>query len=341
MPKPLFQPHLVNGPLGDPVVYVDFQFQKRALLFDIGDIRRLAPRKILRLTDIFVSHTHMDHFNDFDWLIRLTLGRDMRLRLFGPPGFIDSVDCRLRAYTWNLVHNYEENVRLEVTELHPGERGRRAEFRCQNRFGRENEEEIELPGNVLVSEPAIEITGTLLDHGIPCLACAVQEARHVNVWKNRLHEMGLGPGPWLAELKQAVLEQHPDEEAIQAEWKDNGEIRQRILTLGELRPVVEITPGQKIAYVVDCAYTEANRRRIVDLIRGARTVFMEAAFLHEEAGRAADRSHLTAHQAGTLAREGGVEQLVPLHFSPRYTDGAERLQAEAQAALNGDVDADH
>ena len=73
--KPQFQTELLNGPFEDPVLFVDFLFEKRALLFDIGNIRGLATRKILRVTDVFVTHTHMDHFNDFDWLLRICLGQ--------------------------------------------------------------------------------------------------------------------------------------------------------------------------------------------------------------------------------------------------------------------------
>src|SRR5688572_27162298 len=114
--RPLFHPTLVNGPTGDPVVYIDCLFQHRALLFDLGDIQQLPPRKILRVSDVFVSHAHMDHFMGFDWLLRVCLGRGLSIRLYGPPGFVDQVGHRLRAYTWNLVEGYDTDLTLEVTE---------------------------------------------------------------------------------------------------------------------------------------------------------------------------------------------------------------------------------
>ena len=67
--RPLFHPNLVNGRYGDPTVYVETLFEKRSLLFDIGEIFSLSPRKIRRIDEVFVSHEHIDHFVGFDHLL--------------------------------------------------------------------------------------------------------------------------------------------------------------------------------------------------------------------------------------------------------------------------------
>ena len=79
-------------------------FERRALLFDIGDITVLAPRQLLRVSHVFGSHTHMDHFAGFDHLLRLLLGRDKTVALYGPSGFIDRVEHKLKAYTWKSLY---------------------------------------------------------------------------------------------------------------------------------------------------------------------------------------------------------------------------------------------
>ena len=95
--RPTFHPQLVNGCRGDPALYIEFMFERRALLFDLGDLTRLPTRKILRVSDIFVSHTHMDHFIGFDHLLRMMVGRDKLVSLYGPAGLIEQTAHKLAA----------------------------------------------------------------------------------------------------------------------------------------------------------------------------------------------------------------------------------------------------
>ena len=336
--KPLFHPQLVNEPLGDPALYVEFLFERRALLFDLGDIGALPPRKVLRVTDVFVSHTHMDHFVGFDRLLRLCLGRALTVALWGPAGFIDRVEHKLGAYSWNLVQNYETDFTVLVAEYHADGPAPRSRFRCRSRFAREDLDPTVVTGGLLLSEPGFQVRAAVLDHKIPCLGFAVQETRHVNIWKNRLEAMGLPTGPWLRELKATVLRDEPDDTPVRAWWRDGDRVTERIYPLGELRRgLVRIVPGQKLGYVVDVAYQPENSRRIVELVRGADVLYIEATFLEAETPLAAEKAHLTAAQAGQLAREAAVKTLVPFHFSARYPGRETEIRAEAERAFRGSV----
>jgi ribonuclease Z len=333
--KPLFQPQLINGPFDDPVLYLDFLFERRALLFDCGNLRALSTRKILRVSEVFVSHMHMDHFNDFDWILRLMLGRGKRLRMFGPRGFIDSLGHKLGAYTWNLVHNYEEDLVIEAIELHDGDCGERARFWCREGFRLRERRPCEFPGGVLVEEPAVRVRAAVLDHGTPVLAFVVEETQHVNVWKNHLEAMGLPVGPWLQDLKAMVLSGQPDAVPVRVWWKEGSELRERYVPLGELKhEVLRIVPGQRLGYVVDVAGHEDNARRLTALLRGIDLLFIETPFLDEDREHAADRHHLTARRAGEIAHAAGVKRLEPFHFSPRYNEREAELRAEAERAFS-------
>lgn len=328
---PQFHPSLVNGPFDDPAVYVDFLFERRALLFDLGDIRALPPRKILRLTHIFISHTHIDHFIGFDHLLRLCLGREKRLHLFGPPGFTAQVEHRLASYTWNLVESYDTDFTLVATEIHPDNGSLAAEFHCCRRFRRENVRTELLPDGIILDEEAFRIRAACLDHKTVCLAYALEEKSHVNIMKNRLLELGLPTGPWLAELKRDIARGEPDNKRFRAWWHGGEGPVERFFSLGELKELIlRVVPGQKIAYVTDAAYSGANAAKIVALARGADYLFIEATFLDADRERAAERHHLTARQAGLLAREAGVVRAIPFHFSPRYQGMEDLLREELE-----------
>ncbi len=331
--KPIFHPQLVNDPFGDPVLYVEFLFEKRALLFDLGDISALATRRVLRLSHVFVSHTHMDHFMGFDRMLRLCLGRDKTMHLWGPPGFIERVAHKLGAYTWNLVQNYDTDFTLIVTECDADRPMPRSRFRCRTGFEREDLEPVVIADDILVDEDAFRVRAAVLDHKVPCLAFALEEKFHINIWKNRLAELGLPTGAWLRELKAAVLRGEPGDTPFRAWWREDGTVQERFFPLGYLQEqLLRVVDGQKIAYVVDVVYHEENTRRIVNLARGADFLFIETTFMEEHAHLAAEKHHLTARQAGTLAGKAAVKRLIPFHFSARYPDRVGELEAEAREA---------
>jgi ribonuclease Z len=256
---PRFHPHLVNGPFGDPAVYVDFLHERRALLFDLGQIGALPPRKILRISHVFVSHTHIDHFIGFDHLVRICLGREKRVNLFGPPGFVEQVGHRLAAYTWNLVENYETDFTVVATEIAPDCSALTAEFHCLRRFVRENVRSHRSSDGAILSEPTFRVRGCFLDHRTPSLAFALEENRHVNIMKNKVDELGVPTGPWLTELKQAVWRGDGPDTPFLIRWRLGSTECEQATTVGELlERVIRIVPGQKIAYVTDAVFSEAN-----------------------------------------------------------------------------------
>jgi ribonuclease Z len=166
------------------------------------------------------------------------------------------------------------------------------------------------------------------------LGFAVEEEAHVNVWKSRLDEQGLPVGPWLRELKRAVLENKEDDYVIRVAPPSNA-ADGRAMRLGKLRSAVTVTPGQKIAYVTDVTDSAANRREIIRLARNADLLFIEAAFARADAALAAQRAHLTTAAAGAIAREAAVRKVEPFHFSPRYSGQEARLFDEVTAAFAG------
>ena len=106
--------------------------------------------------------------------------------------------------------------------------------------------------------------------------------------------------------------------------------------MGELRPLVlDTVPGRRIGYVTDLRFTEANVEQLLRLLGDVDLLYIESVFLDADREHARRKNHLTARQAGEIARRLRARQVVPFHFSPRYRGREAALQAEVQAAWQG------
>jgi ribonuclease Z len=332
--RPSFHPRPVNGPFEDPVLFIPFFFEKRAILFDLGDLRNLPARELLKIGQVFVSHTHMDHFVGFDTLLRIFLGRQKDLHLFGPPPLLHNVEGKLAGYTWNLVHTYQNRFSIKVTEVHL-DRSWTKDYHCSEAFSPGREATADSFDGTLVEEDAFSVKAVHLDHKIPCLAFKLEERFHVNIMKDRLFTLGIPVGPWLKDFKEALYRGDPPESVFSVVWNQNHKEVRRTFRLNDLaQKIARISPGQKIVYVVDVVCNDQNAERIIDFARDADQLFMEAAFLDEDRDLAERKYHLTARQAGTLARQAHAKSLTICHFSPKYKHAPHRLFEEAQKAFS-------
>lgn len=329
--KPLLHAEFVNSPFEDPALFVEILWEHRALLFDLGEIGAFRPAKLLKISHAFVSHTHIDHFVGFDTLVRLMLNREKALKIFGPPGFLANVQGKLAGYTWNLTEGYPFSV--IAAEVHP-DRVISETFRSRHRFIPEERKETPFIG-ILEEDSHLRISTTHLDHFIPSLAFILEEQFHINVNKERLAERGLSIGPWLKEMKDALWRGESGDLRLKVPLEGGGGVEEKEFPLEGLKETVTLTPGQKIAYVADCRFTEENASRIVHLTAGADLFFCEAGFLERDRQRAEERGHLTARQAGELARRAKAKKLQVFHFSPKYEKEAHLLYREAEEAFRG------
>ena len=327
--RPNLHPRLVNGRSGDPALFVEMLHRRGALLFDMGDLSALSARDLLRVSHVFVSHCHMDHFVGFDALLRVSVGREKSIAMVGPAGFRERVHHKLQAYEWDLVDRYDTDLAFHVTELESPGCARSATFRFKRAFAWTQEEAAPPEDGIVAAGPDFTVRAAILDHHGPCLGFAVEERAHVNVWKNRLEMRGFATGPWLQALKQAVIDGAGDSVVIAL--PGGGTAR-----LADLRDLITVTRGQKIAYVTDVADTSANRTAIAALADEADLFFLESRFAADDAAQARQRAHLTTDAAGQIARAARVRRLEPFHFSPRYEGDEQRLIEEVKAAFSSE-----
>lgn len=334
---------LIDPTAAEPGLLVDVRDERRCLLFDLPDLHGMPPRALLRTSHAFVTHTHMDHFSGFDHLLRVGLGRVEHVVLWGGPGFVDQVEHKLRAYTWNVVHRYDVPMVIEANSLASDGTRTRAAFRSRDRFVRSGDAVAahDEDDDVLHDEALFRIRARIVDHEMPVLAFAIEEKARVRVAPDRLAALGLTTGAWLRELKQAVLAGAPDDTPIALRWRDRGGEHEDVRSVADLKPIVlDTVPGRRIGYVTDLRCSDANLVQLRPLLDGADLLYIESVFLDEDRAHAARKNHLTARQAGEFARQLRVKQLVPFHFSPRYEGRQAELVAEARAAWGGSVPAE-
>lgn len=319
--KPTFHALPVNGPFEDPCVYVRIIREGRALLFDLGYLGRLTLGNLLKVSDIFVTHTHIDHFIGFDMVLRCFLKRDEPLNIYGPENIISCVEGKLKGYTWNLIKDYPLKINVyAITDrllFHAG-------FYAENSFKRIDYPEKQFNG-IILQEPLFKVKALTLSHQIPVTAYCIEEDFHININKAALLDRGLPVGPWLSKLKNTIRNKEPEETEFI--------INDRIYCLKELMDIVTITKGQKISYVMDVSPMDENVQKIIQFVKDSDILFCEAYFLDRDRERAFERHHLTAAIAGKIARDANVGNLYIMHFSPKYRHSEQEIYEEAMRSF--------
>lgn len=334
----LFHYKVVNDLFGDPVVFVRLLWKSRAFLFDIGDIRKLNFSELLKVTDVFVTHTHIDHFIGFDQLLRAILRRDKPLRVFGPENIIECVEGKLKSYTWNLVSDYPLSIEvyaiserdIKKATFNAWENFRVKEFEVQKRYD-----------EAILKESEFQVKAQILSHGIPVVAYCIEEEFHINIDKEALKNSGLSVGPWLGNLKTLIKKYYkydPEKNLIQKEEnqeKIKVETPAGAFTIEELFKILKIKKGEKISYVMDVTPTEDNIEKIINFVKNSDILFCEAYFLESDRNKALERNHLTTFDTGRIARQAAVKELIILHVSPKYINNPSKVYEEVELSKRG------
>jgi len=92
------------------------------------------------------------------------------------------------------------------------------------------------------------------------------------------------------------------------------------------RLVIPAEPPRSYAYCSDTCYVPS----LSEWVKNVNVLYHEATFGQDNAARAAETIHSTAHDAATVARDAGVGRLFIGHYSSRYDDERPLLK-EARA----------
>lgn len=316
-----FELRFVNGLQGDPAVFVINRRLGEAILFDLGSLDSLTHKDILRVRNVFVSHAHMDHFIGFDRLLRVNVPHRRLIRIWGPAPFIDRVQAKLRAYTWNLIE--AEQIRFQVAEIFADGHIEEAVLSNSDDFSIKRQVSSQTLKELCSFDDGSLVGASLLDHkGTASIAYRLAAPPLYKVRTDVLAELGVKPGPWLSQLQSKLRRGQLDEVIVVGDqsWSVAA-LSQKLITTA---------PSHSLAYLTDFSFDRENLQNLKRDLGSALHVISECSFLDADLNRAVDKAHLTTRQSALLAAALGAEQLLSFHVSGIYGQAPEAVADEAQ-----------
>lgn len=205
-----------------------------------------------------------------------------------------------------LLHNLDANQYVGVLEIY-GPRG------LGRVFGGVVKEEFfkesirvkihEISEGVVFDGKDIYVEAVKLSHGVLCYAYIFAEKDKRKIDLKYLKKFGLGEHPILGKLQKG-------EEIV---WEGK-RIKAEDATI--------LVKGKRVSIILDTVYCAAAVRAA----KGADLVICESTYADDNKDKAREYKHLTAKDAGRIAREGGARKLILTHFSQRYKDTKEMVK---------------
>lgn len=292
---------------------------KLVYMCDCGVASDVSIKDCRDLGALFVSHTHIDHFNQFDEIMRHQLAVGRTIVLVGPNGFARQVSARLNSYTWNLSFD-EHAVVYEVREViaesstHVTMRRYKLEVPTWEPVFLE-----ELESEHVFTCDAFTVRATLLSHANTD-SVAYRFDEHPTV---KIGSFEQRPGPWIGKLKAAFEAKTPDVLI---------DVHGEQVLAGALFELLYVEQGDSVGFAMDHAATDDNHARIKALMSSVQTLFIECYYHDEDRELAQMNAHSTTSASGQVAGLAGARNAVPCHFSRRYQDRLAEIRQAFEAA---------
>ena len=304
----MFLPIVKSLPHEDVCISIQISNHAGIYICDCGEASQLTVKDCIDTKVIFISHTHIDHFVHFDQFIRHKIGLNDTTIICGPRGIAKNIQAKLKSYTWNLIE--PGNLCFEIRELvsdtqyisysiTPPHCALKTKETVDSEFVYEND--------------AFVVTPLLLDHKTDSIAFRFDERKTVTI---ELQNSALPPGNWISLLKEAYLNQTPDE-YIEVAGQD--------YKASDLFHLLKEKKGDSLGVIMDHAAHEKNHVLITDCFQNCNTVFIESFYKNDDEHLAHKNAHSFAHASGSILKRANVQHPIPVHFSRRYTDLERKL----------------
>lgn len=274
------------------------------LLMDCGEntVSELGFTESGQIDHVLFSHFHMDHVAGFDSFFRRHYDRADRVNhIWGPPGTREIMGHRFRGFVWNLIgdrrsswHCHDIGTQEVTTSRHE----------LAEAFACAHPEPSDATPEHLFAGSGYHVEALTLNHGMPSIGYVVRESARTNVNTDKLHDLGLKPGPWLKSLAT-------DENClIDGVLHPAQPLREALLVR---------TAGDSMAFLTDFIAEGDEARRIAQRIQGVGTLVCECQYRAADEELARKNFHMTTSLVARLAELAAPSRLLLTHFSERYT----------------------
>lgn len=270
-------------------------------LCDCGEASLLTVKEVQSVSAIFISHTHIDHFSNFDGIFRHQIGSGEKVVIGGPKNIHQQVESRLKSYTWNLID--EKAITYEIREIVSKE-----EINVYTLRPPHWNLELVKTQNFLFEDEYVKVDFAILDHKTDSIAYLFKEKDTVSFSENA---SDFKKGKWISELKTAFENNDADKEI---------EIEGNVFKAAHLFNLLTLNAGFKLGVIMDHAADESNYEKIRTVFGGADLVYIESFYKDSDQEFAKINYHSFASASGKIMNECEVKEAVPIHFSRRYTE---------------------
>lgn len=270
-------------------------------LCDCGEASLLTVKEAQTLSAIFISHTHIDHFANFDGIFRHQIGSGEKVIICGPQNIHEQIGARLKSYTWNLID--ENAIEYEIHEIISKEEIKVYIIRPPYW----NLEYVRTQG-FLFEDEYVHVDFAILNHKTDSIAYLFKENDSVTFHENA---SDFKKGKWISELKTAFENNDADREI---------EIEGTLYKASDLFYLLTRNEGYKLGVIMDHAVDEGNYQKIKAVFNNADRVYIETFYKDEDQEFAKINYHSFASASGKIMNECKVKEAIPIHFSRRYTE---------------------
>ena len=286
----------------DICILIQVQNHSYNYICECGEAKALSVKECMDTNAIFISHTHIDHFVNFDTILRHQIGIGRKVTICGPKGIINQIQHRIKSYQWNLIS--ENAVTYEVREILTETSYKKAILKPPYW---EKEAEATVNSEVIFTEKDFNVFTTILDHKTASVAYLFKGNDKIKIKLPK----DLKGGKWVNDLKLAYQNNAP-ETIIN--------ITSNTFKAKDLFKHIYIEKGKSIGVIMDHAATKDNHEKIRATFLGCDDLFIESSYKDEDKEFAVKNHHSYASKSGEIAAKCQIKVATPVHFSRKYNE---------------------